>query len=104
MLEMRSIDLRSERLKLVGRIVLVAAAWAPLSVVASMVEALAGEDTDVSISMTLTITIAVSIILTGVNGLLLYRLRKQGDELQRLRQAKAELEGRLDELRRGKAS
>jgi hypothetical protein len=71
----------------------VLAAWVPLQAVYPIARVLAGKHTDVAI--TFSVSIAISLALGGGYVALVRKLKAQGQELIRLRDRCAKLEGEL---------
>lgn len=98
------VDLEKARLKwgvlraliwLIGVPAIVASFWVPLQPVLTMVEALAGRDTNVGLSAT--ITVGLTLGLVGAGFAAIYKLRAQRKELERQRERIIDLEGELSE-------
>jgi hypothetical protein len=72
----------------------IAATWLPLQPVTDMVQAVAGQQTDVRVLVQASISIAVA--LTATAAFTISKLHTQSKELRRLRERITELEGELE--------
>jgi hypothetical protein len=84
-----------------GRVAMIAASYYPLQAAQPMVEDLAGQTTHVTASISL--SIAISVCLAGTYFVQRRKLRRQRDELERLRGRLEEIDSsRIPELAEGK--